>query len=170
MDCSWWLPNRSRGEGVDFKEHGVAFVVFKRIGPTETPFVEVAFSHTHTRSSSNTKGSLVSMLMTPLNAPGPAAAELAPATPPTVQIESGAPRKFPSEKFNLDLVHPVDELQRTHRRGAVELMGVDDFEVKDAESKRPFVAKPFEKLPVGASLIAKASIVSTVNGAASVCR
>ena len=94
---------------------------------------------------SKTKGSLVSMLITPLNAPGPKYAELAPATISTVfTSRSGAPRKLPREKFNPGLWLSTPSMSCSERTGDVLLnprvftiLNPRDAEVKSTPFKLP---------------------------------
>ena len=70
----------------------------------------------------NTKGSFVSILMTPLKAPGPKKAELAPAIISTdFTSRSGAPRKFPNEKLSPGLWLSTPSISCNERTGEVEL-------------------------------------------------
>ena len=94
---------------------------------------------------SNTNGFLVSMLMTPLKAPGPKYAELAPATISTdFTSRSGAPRKFPSEKFNPGLWLSTPSMSCNERTGEVLLkprvltiLKPNEAEVKSTPFKLP---------------------------------
>ena len=147
------------GECVDFvRKHGVAFVVFKHIGPTEPPFVEVAFSHAVRRAQTVEDKWVLGLHVD--DAVERAWAEVRGARTrhdlDRLHVEVWRAKEVAKGEVQPGalVVHPIDELQRTHRRRAVEPSGVHDFE---SERRRgqidPFqVAKPFVETSGGGLL------------------